>query len=73
VTESRAITDPATMHRAARELRENPSSPPYAEAFARWLEHFAKTQYDPNALIVETDVSHERAMAAARAVLGGPR
>lgn len=70
--QSRAVTDPTALRQAARELRENPASPPYAEAFARWLEHFANTEYDPHADIVETDMRHEKAMDAARAVLGTP-
>lgn len=68
--QSRAITDPATLRRAARELREAPGGPPYAEAFARWMEHFAATEYDPHASIVVTSNRHELAMAAARDVLG---
>jgi hypothetical protein len=44
---------------------------PAALALAAWMNHFAETKYDPEALIVETDRSHELMDRLARALLGG--
>lgn len=44
--------------------------PGVALALADWLEHFAKTQFDPEASVQVTDQSHEMALAVAWQILG---